>query len=130
MAKDLSNHGCCLKKSLIKQAPVGVPEEFMRDFIRGYFDGNGTICKLNKSCKNQYRVQIETASVDFLKWLSKYLENRGFENYICRDGLHAYKIHIKTQKCLDFLNYIYKGSERYLNRKYNIYKIAVCEECA
>lgn len=45
MCKDLINLGCLPAKSLILEFPNEdiVPKEFVKDFIRGYFDGDGGI---------------------------------------------------------------------------------------
>lgn len=129
MAKDLESHGCCLNKSLIKTKPVGIPENLMRDFIRGYFDGNGTICtSYNKQVDKSYlKVQIETGSKEFSNWISIYLKENGFENHIV-DDKNAYKIQIYSKSNQKFLDYIYKDSEIYLNRKYEKYLCAVYGE--
>ena len=41
--EDLINKGCVPKKSLILKFPTyeQVPQKLMKDFIRGYFDGDG-----------------------------------------------------------------------------------------
>ena len=46
MAVDLSNLGCTPRKSLSLQYPSDLilPKEYERDFIRGYFDGDGCLC--------------------------------------------------------------------------------------
>jgi hypothetical protein len=42
MAQWLVDHGCVPAKSLILKMP-DIPEEYFRDFVRGYFDGDGCI---------------------------------------------------------------------------------------
>lgn len=128
MAIDLIDHGCCLNKTSIKQSPSKVPEKFMRDFIRGYFDGNGSISYRTKkdSGRRYLRATITTGSVDFAKWLSSYLLNAGFNNTIHMDGNNAYRVEILSANVKPFLDYIYKDSIRYLGRKYKQYLVAVC----
>lgn len=127
MAIDLINHGCCPNKSLIKTAPSGIPPFLMRDFIRGYFDGNGSISSsFNKNINRSYRkVTIASGSIEFVKWLSSYLSNAGFNNSYYPDGSKCYKIQISAKSIIGFLEYIYKDSERYLNRKFDKYMVAV-----
>lgn len=127
MAQDLIRHGCCLNKSLIKNCPAGVPSEYMRDFIRGYFDGNGSISRsLNKKAMKSYlKTTIASGSKDFIEWLSMYLLNQKIENNFYKDGKHCFKLQIASKSIEQFLNYIYENSERYLNRKYEKYLVAV-----
>lgn len=127
MAMDLISHGCCTNKSLTKTAPVGVTPELMRDFIRGYFDGNGSIASsFNKKVNRSYRkVTITSGSIEFVKWLSSYLSNKGFNNSFYPDGSNCYKIQLSAKSIAAFLDYIYKDSDRYLKRKYEKYLVAV-----
>lgn len=127
--KDLMSHGLVKNKSLIKKEPIGVPDEYIRDFIRGYFDGNGSITySHNKNINKDYlKVSFSCASASFCDWLNNYIINNGFDSTISKDGT-AYKIFINggtNGKCR-FLNYMYDNCERYLGRKFDIYS-AVCK---
>ena len=128
MVNDLISHGCIERKSLTKKAPVGVPENFMRDFIRGYFDGNGTVAhKYHRKVDKYYlAVCIETASDDFVEWLSNYLKEHGFSNVISKDT-YAWKINLHAPDNWAFLDYIYKDADVYLDRKYQRYLSAVSD---
>ena len=129
MVEDLISHGVVPAKSLIKEAPIGVPDELLKHFLRGYFDGNGTLCfSLNKKVKIRYlRVFITTGSKCFADWLSSTFKNIGFDSYIAKDNRekHAFKVYVKSKYALNFLDYIYKDSNIYLDRKYDLYKSAV-----
>lgn len=48
MFGDLSKHGCVPNKSLILKFPTTLPNELVNDFIRGYFDGDGSVYINNK----------------------------------------------------------------------------------
>lgn len=127
MGMDLINHGCCLNKSLIKTAPKNIPQALMRDFIRGYFDGNGSISNsLNKKYNQKYlKLTISSGSIEFVKWLSSYLDGMNIDNSYYSDGNCCYKIQISSNSFNSFLDYIYKDSERHLDRKYKKYLVAV-----
>ena len=79
---DLISHGCCQNKSLIKSAPIGIPNELMRHFIRGYFDGNGSIAySYNRKVDKSYlKIAITTGSLDFANWLSTTLLDAGINS--------------------------------------------------
>ena len=51
-----------------------IPEKFMSDFIRGYFDGDGTIY-YNRQCK-AYMSSFASGSIDFIKKLHEKLKVR------------------------------------------------------
>ena len=50
--KSLLNYGLFPNKSLTIKYPTNIPDEYQRDFLRGYFDGDGTIhsSKGGKNC--------------------------------------------------------------------------------
>lgn len=133
LCKDLINHGVVKNKSLIKCQPKLIPEYLMRDFIRGYFDGNGTICySYNKNVNRSYlKVSISTGSEKFANWLLLYLNKINYSATISKDK-NAFKIFINNtfgeNNKVNFLDYIYKDSEMYLDRKYKKYLYAVYDE--
>lgn len=131
LCHDLTSHGVIKNKSLVKNAPKGIPHFLMRDFIRGYFDGNGTISySYNKNVNKSYlKVAFSTGSKNFATWLSEYLNSLNYDTTISNDK-NAFKVFINNNKKgkIDFLNYIYKGSEMYLERKYVKYLHAVYDE--
>lgn len=124
---DLISHGCCQNKSLIKSAPIGIPNELMRHFIRGYFDGNGSIAySYNRKVDKSYlKIAITTGSLDFANWLSTTLLDAGINNIVMQDHEHSYKVQISSLNKIDFLKYMYDNSKTYLQRKYNKYLNAV-----
>lgn len=130
MALDLINHGCCLNKSKIKTEPKGVSNDLIKHFIRGYFDGNGSIThSYNKAVDKYYfKVTISTGSIEFAKWINLYLNNIGIDSSFYKDGKVANKIQLFYKDNKKFLDYIYKDSNIYLDRKYNKYLIAVYGE--
>lgn len=48
MFVDLCKHGCVPNKSLILTFPRTIPDNLIHHFIRGYFDGDGSVFILNK----------------------------------------------------------------------------------
>lgn len=132
MVDDLISHGCVQNKSLIVKEPIMVPEEYLRHFVRGYFDGNGCIRfdkrELISGRKEYLRVCISTGSNDFATWLSCYLNNKNINNYITRqEKKNNYNVWIVSDSLIDFLNYIYKDSIVHLDRKFAIYKNIINE---
>lgn len=73
LVEDLIKHGIIQNKSLKVRLPI-MPEEFKIDFIRGYFDGDGSIgeIKLAKTTKTQIRFRICSGSYDMLNDIVEY----------------------------------------------------------
>lgn len=79
----LVSKGCVSSKSLILQFPK-VPKEYIFDFIRGCWDGDGTIgCYLDKK-RNiyTYRASIISGSKSFILSLKDILNDLGYSFYI------------------------------------------------
>ena len=93
MAKSLMGHGCTQKKTDTIRFPFNsLPEELYRDFIRGYFDGDGCITrsrsKYKKSVYSTWSVSF-CANPGFGKDLNEALAQLGFKFY-----LNQYKLTI------------------------------------
>ena len=113
---DLIKHGCTSKKSLILKFPE-IDTNLMKHFIRGVFDGDGTI---NYGEKKDCSFDI-VGSVDFVDGLYDYLKN----NHII-DRVYTYYINGSKNKVLsirckkelyNMYKYLYKDSTIFLERK-------------
>lgn len=117
ITKDLINLGCVPQKSLILTFPGDdkVPQQFKKDFLRGYVDGDGCLSFTDKS----YSFQITSTesflneAIDYFGWKRCKLDNSG---------------QAKTWRCGDkklvpqYLKILYENSTIYLDRKYEKYK--------
>lgn len=103
-----------------------IPEELVRHFLRGYFDGDGCI-SWDKRYANGHKSTIHVAgNYNFL--------NESFNKYFPTScTLRLYK---KSKQCYDytiqnkkqvmkFLTYLYADSKIYLDRKYKLYLFAM-----
>lgn len=70
IVNDIIKLGGCTKKSLKIKFP-NVPKEYLRDFVRGYFDGDGCIYKNGKRCCSHF----VSGSFNFIKKLNEVLFN-------------------------------------------------------
>ena len=118
---DLIRQGCVPKKSLILKFPTEdqVPQNLIRHFIRGYFDGDGWFTN-TEDC---FQVGI-IGTKDFIKGFLNNIEVENKNNKIFNvhreEGAKRY-IFGAYQDVLNFLNWIYKDSNVYLDRKYEHY---------
>lgn len=119
--QDLINKGCIPKKSLVLKYPTyeQVPKELSNHFIRGYFDGDGWFTN-TESC---FQIGI-IGTQDFIKGFLDNIENINKDNkiFICHreDGAKRY-VFGAYQDVLNFLNWIYKDANIFLDRKYEKY---------
>ncbi len=115
---NLIKYGCIPNKSLKLKFP-NIDNKYVRHFIRGYFDGDGSIVRY----RNDF-VVIIVSTEDFCNGINiyfsgvidhpKYATNRG-NNITCTIGYKG------NRKVLKFLEMIYMDSTIYLNRKYKKY---------
>lgn len=123
----LKRLGCFQKKSLTLEFPKEeqVPYHLMRHFIRGYFDGDGCIRYIKEK---EFRIRTTiVSSENFLKTLKQKIKDiLNIELNIIKDKRTKNSTRILyTKNNIDsyiFLNWIYKDSIVYLDRKYNLYK--------
>ena len=114
--------GLTERKSKALSVPP-VPEEYLPDFIRGYFDGDGSVFK-SKSYTNQYLgVRFTCADKEFLKWINTIFKPLGFEMSITKDSrkdVWYLSIYSRAKLTL-FAHWIYNG-ELHLKRKKKIFQ--------
>ena len=119
--QDLIDKGCIPKKSLILDFPNEnqVPKHLIRHFIRGYFDGDGWFTN-TESC---FQIGI-IGTENFINGFLNSIKNTNKDNKIFdvhrKNGAKRY-VFVVYDDVLNFLNWIYKDSNIYLERKYNSY---------
>lgn len=121
---DLIKHGCTSKKSLTIKFPKLV-SALVRHFIRGYFDGDGSIVRSRKSDMLYTSLILCSGSAEFLKQVviefNNYTHSECKQTGYKRPGAELYSICLKDQLCKRFLNWLYEDATIYLDRKYNRY---------
>ena len=121
----LINLGCVPKKSLILQFPneIQVPKELLHHFIRGVFDGDGSVGITDRLINGkEYKEQFIQfiGSNNFIDGLSKELDFLTKFNTSSTNNGNNKQIAIKSK--LDFIKmyeFLYKDATIYLHRKYN-----------
>lgn len=125
---DLCDLGCTPNKTYNIKFPTFeiVPKEFMRDFIRGFFDGDGCVSISEMNGKPHIFTTI-TGMSDMLQGISDFLISEKIIRV--RPKLHkdkrrnyTYAVYFYgTDSNKEFLDYLYKDANIYLERKYNQY---------
>ena len=126
IVEDLINLGCVPNKSLILKFPNNnqVPYKFLRHFIRGYFDGDGSVY-LNKSKRNYSLCVNFIGTYDFLNELNNYfienLDNYTKTNIYKKENGNSYFILKTRNQATSILDFLYNDSSIFLERKFNKY---------
>lgn len=131
MIEDLRNLGLTERKSLTMQFP-DVPEEFLRDFIRGCWDGDGSIYLLEQYGNRSLSASFVTGSKDFIEAMRSRLDNRGFGRLTIHthqpDGIKTknptYSVKISSNPAVKLCQFLYEDVPEHLllSRKFLIYK--------
>lgn len=117
--KNLIEKGCTPKKSLTLSFPKNdiVPVNLLNHFVRGYFDGDGSLGIYNNG--REYCLISINGTREFLGNI-KNIYNLPNNKYRM-DG-KAYRYATASQSSVEsFLNSLYKNSKVYLDRKYDIF---------
>lgn len=131
LVNDLNKYGCTPVKSLTLQFP-NLPKKMIRHFIRGYFDGDGSVFISNeKHWRNgtispviHYRF---IGTIDFLRDVKKHINLKGNIRHI--KGNKALELSYKRNKqLLPFYNYLYKNATIFLDRKKRIFDLHIKRE--
>ena len=127
LCNDLIKHGCLPRKTFILKWPTTIPENLIRHFIRGLFDGDG--CVLSKSKHNQmapnFRFQI-TGTKDICQGTNEFFHKlfnfKLIKLYHHRNS-YVYLLGGNYQVKQVFF-YLYNNSNKNLKlrRKYNKFK--------
>jgi len=118
---DLLNHGIKNNKSLTIKFPYSsLSKDLIRHFIRGFFDGDGSIY-CDKS-KDLLRAKFTCGSKEFLESLSMVLNKEGVDTYFIQTTEKTHEIGIPNKKSTKiFLEYIYGDAHIFLDRKMKFY---------
>lgn len=117
LVSDLGKYGICKAKSNILKPP-NIPEEFYKDWIRGYLDGDGSISLLHNG---QIQIAFE-GTKEVLNFITQFFEP-GKERKLGKryKEKNNNNFHISfggTQQPLTFLHLLYDNAYYYLDRKY------------
>ena len=127
MYLSVQKYGLVEHKSNILQPPNKKDiKKYERHFIRGFFDGNGSITFTNTSLhKNAYQFKIISTN-EFLDFIKEWIESNTFikikKYYKRKEEQIVSSIEIAgNYQVKEILDLLYKDSTVYLERKYNRY---------
>lgn len=117
--------GMVPNKTLVLKFPDYIPDEYLKHFVRGYFDGDGSISLMYSPNGKTARATtgFSSGSKSFLKDLKKKLKKQiGIYSEIKPEHGKTWSLDIdKMEDILPFLNWMYEDAHIYLQRKYDRY---------
>lgn len=116
-------------KSLTVQFPK-VPRKYLRDFVRGYFDGDGCVmCEMAQGITRErivkrLRIIFTSGSTAFLEGLLLSLKNTVRVHGDIYKNSRAFQLKYSTSESITLFKFMYANTLRndYLVRKFEIFK--------
>lgn len=122
--QDLEELGVTERKSLTFTPPK-IEGGFVRHFVRGYFDGDGSVVLRKNGANFRLRVYIYTASFNMAVFLQELMVNILGESYnakiatkLAHQKTKYYVINLGHKASVIFYKYMYKDTNLYMERKY------------
>lgn len=112
----MNKHKIVQNKTYVQCLPDSIPKEYISDFIRGYWDGNGTLKKTGWSAC--------TMSYQLIKSFAEYFDENNIEytlrKELCKSGNYLHLIRIRSNSHDNFVKLIYPSEKYALKRKYDL----------
>ncbi len=121
MADDLVDKGCVPNKSLILTFPNFLENKLIPHFIRGYFDGDGSVYFYKNKPNKGFGACI-LGTLNLLEGIKHYLLTENINSISIYNKNNIYELHIFGIDNLNkFFNLIYYDKCFFLERKYKIF---------
>lgn len=126
LCNDLVNLGFGYRKSYEKLTMKKIPEDLKVHFIRGYFDGDGTIIvwlsrEEGKSDRVRGKFEICAKNNDLLLEIIEFFSKHNIKinlNYLKRDDMYRISISSRSE-VIKIFHLLYDNSNFYLSRKFS-----------
>ncbi len=129
LANDLIKLGIFPRKTY-NLNPINVPDKYFPDFVRGFFDGDGSVYTYKVNETPQIKVGFVSVSLSFITEFNKRLcEGLGIplkSIHKIADGrgkrMDRLSIDFYIDDCEKLYEFMYKNASIFLDRKYRIFK--------
>lgn len=117
MKSDLIDKGVVERKTLILEPPTKVPQNLMRHFCRGYFDGDGSFSKVSKHFNLPYSMKL-CGTIEMINFFQKTFDIIGHVEKRNNDDKNNYQVtFVGTEDVFRVSNYLFKNTTIFLDRK-------------
>lgn len=119
MYNDLNILGCIPRKSLILKFPNSLSKDFIPHFIRGYFDGDGSVSIVN--IKNTTWKRLISSFAGTKKLITILQKQLPIPIKKLSKTKNLYILNFSVQDSVTLYKYMYNNATIYLTRKYDIF---------
>lgn len=119
--KDLAHYNIIPEKTSVLKPPYFLQQKYIISYIRGYFDGDGSIHEAN----NTIAFTIGGVSKEVLEWMRSYLAetysivNNGLYKQPLPSGKTFYNLTYYGEKAKQIYSLLYNNNGLFMERKYN-----------
>ncbi|HZX01029.1 MAG TPA: LAGLIDADG family homing endonuclease [Candidatus Paceibacterota bacterium] len=126
--ESLINLGLYPNKSSTVRMPK-IPDKFLADFVRGYFDGDGCVYLYRSKGKRQKTI-LRSLSVIFTSGSKKFLEDLliklkekiGLKQSKVYNSHRSFQLRLTTGDSVEIFKFLYKNTNQvFLKRKFDIF---------
>ena len=121
MCRALEKHSVTPRKTGKEEIPNTLPKILYTDFVRGFFDGDGSIAKGIK--EHQYRFKLGSSSLKIIKQVQSWFADQGICMNYEVETQYSMPFYILEKSgvndCLKIFHILYDNAAIYLDRKYN-----------
>ncbi len=118
--------GIIPRKTYVLKYPDWMPQKLHKHFVRGFTDGDGTIYHFNLKKDNYHTIawgvvgteDMVSSIIDILK---SELDIDTKMSYQQKKNCLLYRCRLVSKNAIKVLDWLYKDSEIYLDRKYKLY---------
>lgn len=124
LCSSLEKLGAVRNKSLVLEFP-DIPEELYSHFLRGYYDGDGSVYRYIKNENNKRITLTITSTENFCKRVKEIVEKElgiycGIYDASCHNGITKVAS-LSGTSAVKLMDWMYKDADLYLQRKYDRY---------
>lgn len=124
LCSSLEKLGAVRNKSLVLEFP-DISEELYSHFLRGYYDGDGSVYRYIKNENNKHITLTITSTEKFCKRVKEIVEKElgiycGIYDASCHNGITKVAS-LSGTSAVKLMNSMYKDADLYLQRKYDRY---------
>lgn len=123
MKKDLAHYNIVPNKTETLKPPYFLQKEFIISYIRGYFDGDGSVSEAGTN-RNVLNFSICGASKEVLEWMRSYFAeeyaiiNNGLYKDTLPSGKPFWRLSYYSDKAKKIYSLLYNNNGLYMARKY------------
>lgn len=127
LCQRLMQLGVTPRKSLTMKFPK-IPKEYLRHFIRGIIDGDGSVFYRDRKVSPYFCIRISSGSKKFLQELVKIIKtNIATNGNIRKIAKNVHLVEYSCSRGKKLANFIYSNANIFLERKYLPYKNNILE---